>query len=103
VRANLWEQMPSPKRSINVDDETWERAKNVAIEKNTTITAMVVDYLRTLSPETELNDSQLRYSTNFDHPLRAPTVKGKPVECGHPKSRDLVFVMICAACGRKVS
>jgi len=95
--------MPSPERTIRVDDETWERATQVAREKNTTITAMVLDYLRTLSPQTKHKGSQLRYSTNLEPARPPPTMKRKPVECGHPKVRDLGFVKICAACGRKVS
>ena len=102
-RVSNGEQMPSRQRSIRVDDRTWDQAKSVALAKNTTITAMIVQFLGTIGPQTELANSQLRQFANFTQAIPTQMVRVKSVECEHPKGRDLGFVAVCAACGRKVS
>ncbi len=72
-------------RNVRVDTEVWEAAKSYAALHGTTVSWLIVNYLKTLVTE---------------KPMIAKLAAGP--DCKHPKTVKLAFGTWCKVCGGRV-
>ena len=112
----------TPIRSIRVDDITWLHAREVADFYDTTVSALVVQYLKalrigqkpvhTVVREVNRVAPVKRISTRpqRERPGTLPAtrprpasdrVKADPATCTHPIQKEVPYGTFCTACGAK--
>lgn len=102
-------------RSIRIDDDTWARAKAIASEQETSVTAMIDGFLKKLRPSKEamataraeakkLNPKNPNQSEPPPYRFR-PGTEGRPTkaECEHKVKKTIKFGTFCCQCGGKLS
>ncbi len=87
-------------RSVRVDEETWERARKVAEKGQTTISALIVDSLRTIADET-LGIRQIEEVLESHRKPKQP--RPDPETCLHRHVKVLSFGSWCGACGKRMA
>lgn len=101
--------MNTTQRSFRVDDVTWDHAKEMAAKMETSITELVVDFLRSLgeSPYGRITvpHRKLRGRPPKDPPRisRSQTTTRDPERCTHPQSlrKTYSFGSWCM-CGKQI-
>ncbi|MDA4131498.1 MAG: hypothetical protein OK454_00020 [Thaumarchaeota archaeon] len=98
--------------SVRVEDRIWEKAQRVAFQNHTTVSAIIVGYLGSLTIRSKLKPSQIHLGPIREKPL-VPSSKGqkmaKPVkvsqaDCSHPEDKraDFGWAIFCRICGKRM-
>ena len=104
-------------RSIRIPDEVWEHARLVAETNNTTVTSLILEFLKGLrtyeDPETLVERGIKRKNKQFTpRPFKVSTgtieigeVLTAPVDtasCPHKITKTITFGTFCRDCGQKL-
>ena len=110
----------TPIRHIRVPDEVWEKARLIAAFHDTTVSAMVVEFLRKVNYRGQIKMTARNVSTDLlgklPPPVRTgtpsalvgPKLKNSPKEkidplvCDHPVLKTIPYGTFCTACGTKM-
>lgn len=94
-------------RSFRVEDRIWEKAKRIAFQHDTTVTALIVGYLDGISSRTKLNAAQLKGEmSSFQrtrHAAAPEELAERRANCAHAKTKDVLGSKYCVECGIRVT
>lgn len=109
-------------RAIRVSDRVWDKAQRIAEFNDTTVSTILVGYLKGLNINSKLRPSQIRQGgpspiernlakKRRDYPDDAsrartatPTVPTiKPEDCEHPGAVTVSFGTFCTTCQKRIA
>jgi hypothetical protein len=101
--------MATKPRSIRVSDEIWNRSKKAARAAGTSVTVMIIDYLKSIDTETtvvETDATKAKVRSTHPRNKHAPghVLLDDPATCTHPerKLKRLPYGVFCR-CGTRIS